>query len=58
MKGTARYNGEQVIFTETVFNPWTRQLDFLVSYECGRWISAKDLDEIVYYINTPLPRLG
>ena len=58
MQGTARYNGELVIFTETVLNPWTRQLDFLIAFEGGRWIGAKDLDAIVYYIDTPLPRLG
>lgn len=58
MRGTAKYRGELVVFTETVLNPWTRQLDFLVSYEGGRWIGAKHLDDIVYYIDTPLPRLG
>lgn len=58
MQGTARYNGELVVFTETVLNPWTRQLDFLVSYEGGRWIGYKELDDVVFYIDTPLPRLG
>ena len=56
MKGTAKYLGESVIFVEAVLNPWRNELDFLVSYDGGRWVRQSDLDSIVYYIDTPLPK--
>lgn len=51
-KGSALFNGERVFFTNTVLNPWTRQLDFLIAlHGKAHWVRADELSDVRYLIS-------
>lgn len=51
MKGQAFYQGDRVFFTETVINPWSCQLEYLISHNNEAvWVRQTDLTQIVYLI--------
>lgn len=52
MKGEAFYQTERVYFTETVVNPWSNQLEFLISWGSeGQWVRYSELESVIFWID-------
>lgn len=50
-KGIAIYQGNQVIFTEALFNPWSQEMEYLVTVGSEPvWVKGKELQDVRYYI--------
>lgn len=49
--GTARYQGQTVVFTDAILNQWANRMEFLISYN-GQlfWVRDDELTGIQYQI--------